>query len=240
MRSVRADQPWLSNGRIGAQITAHVARRNVESAQTCDLEMRKILADPTLFAKYLFRSGAHVGHFGIEFEITVDAGGQFEERFAHRASSSKRLRCVGSKLRPRFNARRLKPKLERIETSRALIDLNLLDRLFPGNRFDQRRPLFCLYIYLGAGFNHEFLVRLLDGKEVKQCSEKIGSFGHGCRNRFDVQLTLDHVLVWQGSRTQTGHMLANRDRLTVLEGGAMNDSVPHRPIVMGNVRAWLK
>src|ERR1700677_3940797 len=107
MRSVRADQPRLTNGRMGAQIATHVARGNVESAQTCNLEMRKLLADPALFAKDFFRSGAYVGHFGIIFEIAVNAGGQLEERFAHRASWSKRQRCIVSKFRPRFNARRL-------------------------------------------------------------------------------------------------------------------------------------
>src|ERR1019366_5669212 len=56
----------------------------------------------------------------------------------------------------------------------------------------------------------------------------------------DVKFALCQLLARKGSRLETCHMLPNRDRMSVSAGGSMNDSVDHRPMVIGRVRAWLK
>src|SRR5580692_2497839 len=42
------------------------------------------------------------------------------------------------------------------------------------------------------------------------------------------------------TRLEARNVVSSRDRIFVLIGGAVNDSVSHRPTVIGNVRAWLK
>src|SRR5580698_5645368 len=42
------------------------------------------------------------------------------------------------------------------------------------------------------------------------------------------------------TRLETRHMVPDGDRILVLISGSMNNFANHRPMVTGNVRAWLK
>ena len=98
MRCIRAHQPRLSGGRIGPEVSADIACRQIERTQAGDLKVRKILAYASALAKDLFGSCPHGGHSRVEAKVFVNAPGQIEKALAQRAPASKRLERIGCKL----------------------------------------------------------------------------------------------------------------------------------------------
>src|SRR5271170_5346056 len=83
VRGIGAHQPWLPRRRISAEISADIARGEVQGAETGDLHVREVLAYTSAFPKYLFGRRPHGGDFCIEAEVTVDARGQVDQRLGH-------------------------------------------------------------------------------------------------------------------------------------------------------------
>ena len=83
-------------------------------------------------------------------------------------------------------------------------------------------------------------MRLLNSEKAEVVSKIIHSLGHRCRGWLYAQFVLCQAVARQRPRFETRDVAPNRDGISVLVGGPMNDSVDHRPMVIGKVRAWLK
>src|ERR1035438_7395458 len=202
--------------------------------------MRKILADAAPFAKHLIGGCADIRHFSVKAKVVVNARGQVEKSIQQRTLRRKRLKCIGCKFRACLDSRRFETELIGFQSSGALIAGKKPRGLFPRKRAPRRRCCIAIHSYLTPGFHHQFLMRFLHGEEVEQVSEIVHSLGDRCRGWMDVKFALDEMLARYKPRPQASHMLPNGDRMAVIARSSMNDSVDHKPTVIGKVRAWLK
>ena len=97
-----------------------------------------------------------------------------------------------------------------------------------------------LHSYFTPRFYNQFLVRFLHRKEVEEVSKIVDPLGHGGRGWLDVQFALCQPVLEKRTRLETRDMVPDRDRIFVFVRGSMDNFIDHRPMVTGNVRAWLK
>ena len=98
---VGANQPRNSWRLIRAKIAADISRREIQRAETGNLQVREILAHAAPLAKDLLRRRPYGRHFRVETKVCVDARRQVEERLWHRTAGSEGLLRISRKLRPR-------------------------------------------------------------------------------------------------------------------------------------------
>ena len=94
--------------------------------------------------------------------------------------------------------------------------------------------------YFTSRFHHQLSLRFLNSKELEDISEVVDPLIDGGRGGLNVELALKQMLAWQGARLEACDMLSDRNQMPVFAGGAMYDSVDHKPTVIGKMRAWLK
>ncbi len=141
MGRIRANEPRLSGRWISSEVSADIARRQIQGAQAGNLEVRKILAYPPPLSKNLFCGCPDSGHFRVEAKVLVDPLRQIQKALPQRPPGSKRLERICCKLRPQRDARRLKSELVSFKSLRAMILGQQSNRFFPGERLV--RQLLC-------------------------------------------------------------------------------------------------
>ena len=97
-----------------------------------------------------------------------------------------------------------------------------------------------LHNNFASRFHYQFCMRLADGEKVENVSKIVHSLGDCCRGWLDVQFALCQPVLEKRTRLETRDMVPDRDRIFVFVRGSMDNFIDHRPMVTGNVRAWLK
>ena len=63
---IATKEPWLTGRRFGAQVAAHVPRRQAQRSKATDFKMRKILANAAATAEHLRKGSRNVGRRLVE------------------------------------------------------------------------------------------------------------------------------------------------------------------------------
>src|SRR5438128_1562516 len=90
MRGIDATKLRLAGGRIGFEVATDVTRRQTARAQTGDLQMGEVLADPAALLEDFCHWSAHGGGSRIEDEVFMDAPCQVRHRVEDGASRCER------------------------------------------------------------------------------------------------------------------------------------------------------
>src|SRR3954451_3000487 len=83
------------------------------------------------------------------------------------------------------------------------------------------------------------MMGLFDRKETELISEVIATLSANCLGTYS-DFVPQAAVMRQAAGSEAGHVVSERNGGLVLIRGFVNDLVSHSPIVMGNVRAWLK
>ncbi len=225
VRGVGAYQTRAARRRHGSQIAADIPRREAERSHAPDLEMSEILAHPAAFFEKSLDGRGDFGGLLVETEILVNPPGEIEHRREQRTSRGKRLARIGGQLRTGSHALGIEDELPRVQDLVAGIASQRFADGLPGRRRGKVRRCDGIHFQSGVGLHDEALVRLVQREEGQGVAEVVEMGGGDRRRRQDGHVALPARLFWQTARSQTQHVMRDRDRVLVMVSGPVLDAI---------------